>query len=308
MSRLKLRAVNMTEQRLNRRCGLAGEAYLRREQSSDRRYIRIWTLRNNQSVALYCDAAALLVACSASPADLPIELIDDGIIIGLAKRYFACNGLFAPFSRTPVENYRVEGFIDGASLSYPLIGSTEGSGIVWCELDDVILPEAQQVANDASWENITLPVEILLGKSSVRQDDLIGLRAGDVIIVAEPRFIAVIANKKVKLNFDGESMSVESMDDSDFFGNERNISDAADAPFSIRDLNVTVEFILAQETMTLDALQCMQVNDLLPLNIDEAKVNVRLRVGQHIVASGELVYVNDKLAVEIQKINGSVRS
>ncbi len=69
-------------------------------------------------------------------------------------------------------------------------------------------------------------------------------------------------------------------------------------------LKLNIEFVLSETTMTLAEISKIQTGDVLDalIGLGDNKVDVELRVQGQKLAKGELVLLNDRLAVEIEEV------
>lgn len=69
-------------------------------------------------------------------------------------------------------------------------------------------------------------------------------------------------------------------------------------------LKLNIEFVLGETTMTLAEISKIQTGDVLDalIGLGDNKVDVELRVQGQKLAKGELVLLNDRLAVEIEEV------
>lgn len=69
-------------------------------------------------------------------------------------------------------------------------------------------------------------------------------------------------------------------------------------------LKLNIEFVLSETTMTLADISKIQTGDVLDtqIGLGDNKVDVELRIQGRPLAKGELVLLNDRLAVEIEEV------
>lgn len=306
MSKLTLRTIDIAEHTLINYCKAIGNGYFLMAEGKEDRLIILQGFLNGKAVRLYCDVDSLLSACSEVPEALPVDIISRELLLSFATHYFSCHGVGFPFSKKQVDDVRCIGFADATPINYPLVSAQNGNKVIWVELANVILPVVPKKSNYVNWQGLFIPVEIFLGYTLLSWPDVIALEIGDIIILDIENCKAIVAEKiTIKLNFDGERMVIESLNEYDSVLEEDSVTLSSEGNIALDNLDVKVDFLLQEKMMTLAELQHMQVNQILPLDIDTAALNVCLRVGKHIIASGELVTVDDKLAVEIHKVNGS---
>jgi flagellar motor switch/type III secretory pathway protein FliN len=68
--------------------------------------------------------------------------------------------------------------------------------------------------------------------------------------------------------------------------------------------SLNIEFVLSETTMTLAEISKIQIGDVLDsqIGLGGNKVDVELRVQGRTLAKGELILLNDRLAVEIEEV------
>ncbi|MBD5760829.1 FliM/FliN family flagellar motor switch protein, partial [Citrobacter freundii] len=77
-----------------------------------------------------------------------------------------------------------------------------------------------------------------------------------------------------------------------------------DKLWSTDGLKLNIEFVLSETTMTLAEISKIQIGDVLDsqIGLGGNKVDVELRVQGRTLAKGELILLNDRLAVEIEEV------
>ncbi|POT59502.1 hypothetical protein C3432_01910 [Citrobacter amalonaticus] len=307
MSSLTLREVSTREESLKRYAQAAGKSYLTLTSPPQQTLIHIAATLNDRVVNLYCDVDNLLRHCSAGVEALPVEIIDKTLLVGLARRYFFSHQLSMPVSLQPVRDFTVQEIVDNRQIAYPLVSMAPTEAFIWAGLTDIDVPALPQKENEANWSNLELQAQIILGYTEIHYRDIVNLNCGDLLILDIPTFNIIVANKLImEFVIEEDNMIVESMDEYDTERVEDNTTLIEASHLAVDNLELKVTFFLEERSMTLAELQNMQVNSRLPLHSDGSQVNVSLRVGKHVIANGELVRVDDKLAVEIHSINGTV--
>lgn len=305
MSSLALRKVNLAEHALEKYARITGKEVIQLGHDDQHNFVHIEAMLKGRVISLYCDAAKLLQACSPVADELPLELIDKSLYCGWISQYFSTHGLYMPVVSEEIKQFTVKGFVDNHLITYPLISMANSKDMLWVELKDIIAPDVPTGKNIVDWSALHLRMQINLGWSHVSYWELAKLMCGDVVLLTHIANFAVV-NDKVVLRFSikDENMIVESMEENDIPTNSE-VTLIEENGISLDNMDLRVEFFLEDRTMTLAELQCLQPYDLLPLTISSSPVNVSLRVGKKIIASGELVRVDEKLAVEIHQLSGT---
>lgn len=307
MNFLALREVNIHQTSLKSYANATGKCYQTLIAPSQKEFIHITATLSDQVVNLYCDVDKLLHHCSPASETLPVELIEKDLLTGLAKRYFACYGLLMPVSQKPVERFDVQGVRNGTLIAYPLVSMDPSKGFIWAELADIMVPILPQKINKANWSHLTLQMRISLGYTLIHYTEIAELCCGDLFILEVHACKATIANAiAIGFKIDEGNMIVDSMEEYDASIIDDSISLVEKNCLTMDNLELKVEFFLEERIMTLAELQSIKVNDHLSLQEVGGTVNVNLRVGKNVIAAGELVRVDDILAVEIHNINGTV--
>lgn len=306
MNPLALREVHIAEETLRRYAHAYEKSYLLIRGPSQHVFIHITAMLDNRVVNLYCDIDKLLQRNTTEAEALPVEMIDRHLLVGLAKRFFSCNEILMPVSLQPLKNISVQNILDDAQVSYPLVSMEPTEAFIWCSLKDVELPTLPENINEADWSHLALSMKINIGYTIITWDDLRHLNSGDLVLLEHATYNIIVANTiTLRFRIDEDDMVIDSMEENNAAAMNDGIDFMRDNPLTMENLELKVEFFLEERNMTLAELQTLQVNEHIPLTCDGSKVNVGLRVGRKIIASGELVRVNDKLAVEIHNINGT---
>ncbi|EMF0717733.1 FliM/FliN family flagellar motor switch protein [Citrobacter freundii] len=307
MNSLMLREVNAHQTTLKRYANTTGRRYQTLTSSTDQDFVHITAMLSGHTYNLYCDMDKLLYHSLPMSEVLPVELIDKHLLIGLARRYFCCHGLLMPVSQKPVDHFDIQGILNGTQIAYPLVSMDPTEGVIWAELADITVPTLPKIINGADWSHLILQMKVSLGYTLIHYTDIVELCCGDLFILEVPTCTAIIANAiTMKFKIDEDNMMVDSMEEYDASTIDESISLVNEKGLTMDNLELKVEFFLEERNMTLAELQNIHANECIPLQTIGEKVNVNLRVGRKIIASGELVRVDDRLAVEIYKINGTL--
>lgn len=307
MNFLALREVNRHLTLLKRYANATGKCYQTLISPSQKEFIHITATLSEQVVNLYCDVDKLLHHCSPAAETLPVELVDKYLLTGLAKRYFACHDLLMPVSQKPVERFDVQGVRNATQIAYPLVSMDPSKGFIWAELADITVPILPKIVNEANWSHLILQMKICLGYTLIHYPDIAELCCGDLFILEVQTCKATIANAiTMGFKIDEGNMIVDSMEEYDASTTDDSISLVEKNCLTMDNLELKVEFFLEERIMTLAELQSIKVDEHLPLQKVGGTVNVNLRVGKKVIAAGELVRVDDRLAVEIHNIYGTV--
>ena len=308
MSRLELRHVCSREAALKQYANAVGRDFQRIVAIPHKQFIHIVGTLNKRTVNVYCNIDKLLQQCSADTASLAVEEIDKKLLAGLAKRYFSSNELLMPVSLQPFDEFHVLDVIDGTQVSPPLISMGCEDKFIWVELKDIDIPVLKSKGNNKDWSQLSLQTYVSLGSTTISFMDAKNLTPGDLLMLVDYSCKIIIANTlAISCRIEEDNMIVDSMEEynGDYVSDSVNILEASDV--TMDNIALKVDFVLEEQSMTLAQLQTLQINELLPLQGDGTRINVNLRVGKLVIASGELVRVDDNIAVEIQKINGAMK-
>lgn len=307
MNFLALREVNANQTLLKRYVSATGKCYKTLISPPHQEFIHIIATLNDQVVNLYCDVDKLLHHCSPVSENLPVELIDKHLLTGLASRYFAFHGILMPVSQKPVDRFDIKGMLDSTQIAYPLVSMEPTEGFIWAELADITFPMLPKITNEVNWSHLTLQVKISLGYTLIHYTDIVELCCGDLFMLEVPTCTAIIANAiTMGFKMDEDSMIIDSMEEYNVSTIDESISLVEKNCLTVDNLELKVDFFLEERNMTLAELKNIQMNEHLPLQTACETVIVSLRVGKQVIATGELVRVDDRLAVEIHNINGTV--
>ncbi|WP_230350804.1 FliM/FliN family flagellar motor switch protein [Lelliottia sp. WAP21] len=307
MNTLELRHACAQEAALKKYAQAIGGHYQRMVSMPQGALILITATVNERQVNLYCDVDKLLKQCSVDIESLPVEMIDRKLLAGLATRYFSCHELRMPVSQDPVSDFTVTGVVDDTPVAFPLISMDSVEKFIWAELADITLPKLPKKTNAKNWSQLPLHMDIILGCTAISQCEMADLELGDVLIITDCFCNIIVANALAILcKIEEDNMVIDSIEEYNTSYSESSVSLVEASKLSVDNMEIKIDFLLEQKSMTLAELQTLQVNDLLPLQNEGAQINVSLRVGKIVIATGELVRVDDRLAVEILNINGTV--
>lgn len=306
MSALMLREVNKCEKALKRYANAIGQRYLTLVPSPHKIFIRIAAVSGDRNFNLYCDVDKLIGYCTTSANDLLVKSIDKDLLVKLAKYYFSQHPPVIPVLQKEADQFEIQELTGCEQIILPAISMAPVDGFIWLSMKDVVIPDVPKKVNEYNWSQLSLATNVMLGFTHLHYNDVSSLKPGDVIIIEVPVNKVIIGNRfELKCRFEEDFMVVESMDEySEQLVNE-DVSFIEENNFSVENLEIKVMFCIEEKTMTLAQLHNMSINECITLQKDKPEIIVELRVGKKIIASGELVKMDDRLAVEIHHINGA---
>ena len=162
-------------------------------------------------------------------------------------------------------------------------------------------------------ETFKWPIALLGADLEISVEDLITLETGDGLIIEDPnetaklrsvlidgRLLGFAVEEAGELKFTGTLKKLNNSNLSEFgiYDMINRLDDGDDAS----DLTVTINLEIARADITLSALQDIAIGSILPFNA-ELPETVRLLADNEIIAEGELVQLEGKIAVRVTKID-----
>lgn len=157
------------------------------------------------------------------------------------------------------------------------------------------------------------PIALLSADLEISVEDLITLDTGDGLIIEDPKETAKLRSVligdrllgsaieeagELKLSGTLKKLSNSNLNGFGIYDMINRLDDGDDA----RDLTVTINLEVARTDITLAALQDLTIGSILPFNT-EFPETVRLLADSEIIAEGELVQLEGKIAVRVTKID-----
>ncbi len=175
---------------------------------------------------------------------------------------------------------------------------------------------------------LKVPLTFSLGSSRIKSVRLMSVSYGDLLLIQRIKHRVYIADRlafsfnlsdegsimvdeydeedtetEEEINEDIENESEESSDESGAVINDENIPRSITSPdkFELNKINLKMNFLLQQQTMTLDEVSQLQAGSLIKL-LPDAEKKIIMMVNNQRYAKGELIQIGDNLAVEVQEV------
>lgn len=176
----------------------------------------------------------------------------------------------------------------------------DDAGFVWFPKTsltslDVLVTEA---VNDC--QHLLCPIKVSLGFTSLPVSDIENLTIGDALWITNVQIYLYVGNiEYCAIQYEQHSFTVSE----DIMDSQTNNA-LVDKLWTADGLKLNIEFVLSETTMTLAEISKIQTGDVLDaqIGLGDNKVDVELRVQGQTLAKGELVLLNDRLAVEIEEV------
>lgn len=181
-------------------------------------------------------------------------------------------------------------------------------GRVWLHTFPITEPQ-DGAGRHLNASTLPLPIQFQIGHSDISLALLKQVQLGDVILINHEKCI-VASSTDVLGHFtkSEEGFMFNESDDIAMFNNEEELSlpdqenDAAITPVRSRNgIKVRLDIVLQQSTLTIAELESFYQGQVIPCHPD-AEQNVLIIANGTPVAKGELVWVEDRLGIEIKDI------
>lgn len=130
--------------------------------------------------------------------------------------------------------------------------------------------------------------------------DIENLAIGDALWITNVQIYLYVGNiKYCAVQYEQHNFTVSE----DIMDSQTNNA-LVDKLWTTDGLKLNIEFVLSETTMTLAEISKIQTGDVLDaqIGLGDNKVDVELRVQGRTLATGELVLLNDRTAVEIEDV------
>lgn len=147
-----------------------------------------------------------------------------------------------------------------------------------------------------------LPVELrfILGYSDISLSEIVSLSSGDILLITR-QLQRIVYRDNIFFDFIYQNNSGVIVNDRVFGEKTTNYQNAENEHFEWSVFPVEVEFVLDKMIMKLVDLDNISKGDILQIT-DEAEKNIRIYVNKRLLAAGELVELDNKLAVELKEV------
>lgn len=171
-------------------------------------------------------------------------------------------------------------------------------------------------AGDIKWQpdkqqyhHLPFRLSLLLGRSYLRLRHVNNLKCGDVLVINTLIEVMLVNNVRIgTYSCQEETLMVEEYENNVEFNefdleSENNLSQSfTEREVSgLNNLPVKLDFIVYEKTMTLRDLKNMATGDVISTT-HYGENSVAIRANNVLIARGELVWVEDKLCVEVQTL------
>ncbi|EBZ4888377.1 hypothetical protein EZW88_23730 [Salmonella enterica subsp. enterica serovar Bredeney] len=147
-----------------------------------------------------------------------------------------------------------------------------------------------------------LPLELrfVLGYSDIPLSEIMNLTSGDILLITR-QLQRIVYRDNIFFDFIYQHNSGVIVNDRVLGEKIADYQNAENEYFEWSELPVEVEFVLDKMILKLVDLDNISKGDILPIT-DEAEKNIRIYVNKKLLAAGELVELDNKLAVELKEL------
>ena len=176
----------------------------------------------------------------------------------------------------------------------------DNAGLVWFPKTSLTSLDVQVTEIVNNCQHLLCPIKISLGFTALPVRDIENLAIGDALWITNVQIYLYVGNiDYCAVQYEQHNFTV-SEDIMDIQTNNALV----DKLWSTDGLKLNIEFVLSETTMTLAEISKIQIGDVLDsqIGLGGNKVDVELRVQGRTLAKGELILLNDRLAVEIEEV------
>lgn len=256
-----------------------------------------------QEISFYVSADRLLETYAMQDARFSVQHVGEKMLLRLYSALLAELSPGLEWFSVPLEDIVVQQLECLLSSEKKLYSTGEGADCIWFAEDTLASIVIPDVETDTDWSCLPCPVKISLGFTPLTLKDIRHLNVGDALWLINECTALYVGHKRfcsVQYEQDHFSVSEGIMDDQ-----TSNIS--MDDLWREDGLKLNIEFVLCETSMTLSDISQMQPGDVLDsvMGVDDNKIAIQLRVQGKTIATGELVLLNERLAVEVEKVYGA---
>lgn len=298
-----LRCLDPVESKIKQYCIRQGIPFIRYQARESRSLVHCRALLTGQEISFYVSADRLLETYAMQDARFSVQHVGEKFLSTLYGGLLTELSPGVEWFSVPLEGIVVQQLECTFSSEKKLYSTGDGADYIWFAEDVLASIAIPEVETETDWSGLPCPVKISLGSTLLPLKDIRHLNSGDVLWLINKCTALYIGHQQfcsVQYEQEHFSVSEDIMDDQ-----TSNVS--MDDLWSEDGLKFNIEFVLCETSMTLADISQMQPGDVLDsvMGIDDNKITVQLRVQGKTVATGELVLLNERLAVEIEKVYGA---
>ncbi|TKV12635.1 hypothetical protein FDX19_03475 [Citrobacter sp. wls619] len=301
-----LRHLDITENLIMQYCARNAIALQTNQKRMQGAFIHCSGVHAGTEVCFFVSAETLLQKYGLEDARFSVQQMGKKFISSLYSELLSNLSLGTEWFSEPIAEVVIEDPECQIPLHEKVYSAGEDAGFVWfpkTSLTSLDVPITETV-NDC--QHLLCPIKVSLGSTSLPVSDIENLAIGDALWITNVQIYLYVGNiEYCALQYEQHSFTVsEDIMDMDMDMDSQTDNALVDKLWATDGLKLNIEFVLSETTMTLADISKIQTGDVLDaqLGLGDHKVDVELRVQGRPLAKGELVLLNDRLAVEIEEV------
>ncbi|MDA8516261.1 FliM/FliN family flagellar motor switch protein [Citrobacter sp. Igbk 16] len=295
-----LRHLDATENLIMQYCARNATALLTNHTRVQGAFIHCSGVYAGTEVCFFVSAETLLQKYGLEDARFSVQQMGNKFISSLYSELLSNLSLGTEWFSEPIAEVVIEDPECQIPLHEKFYSSGDDAGFVWfpkTSLTSLDVPITETV-NDC--QHLLCPIKVSLGITSLPVSDIENLAIGDALWITNVQIYLYVGNiEYCALQYENHNFTVSE----DIMDSQTN-NDLVDKLWTTDGLKLNIEFVLSETTMTLAEISKIQNGDVLDtqIGLGDNKVDVELRVQGRTLAKGELVLLDDRLAVEIEEV------
>ncbi|HHT1059940.1 TPA: FliM/FliN family flagellar motor switch protein [Citrobacter freundii] len=295
-----LRHLDVTENLIMQYCVRNAIPLLTNQKRMQGAFIRCSGLHTGTEVCFFVSAEKLLQKYGMDDARFSVQQMGTKFISSLYSELLSNLSLGTEWFSAPIAEVVIEDPECQIPLHEKFYSAGDNSGLVWFPKTSLTSLDVQVTEIVNNCQHLLCPIKISLGFTALPVRDIENLAIGDALWITNVQIYLYVGNiDYCAVQYEQHHFTV-SEDIMDIQTNNALV----DKLWSTDGLKLNIEFVLSETTMTLAEISKIQIGDVLDsqIGLGGNKVDVELRVQGRTLAKGELILLNDRLAVEIEEV------
>ena len=295
-----LRHLDVTENLIMQYCARNSIALLTNQKRMQGAFIRCSGVHAGTEICFFVSAETLLQKYGMQDARFSVQAMGNKFISTLYGELLFNLSLGTEWFSAPIAEVLIEDPECQIPLHEKFYSAGDDAGVVWFPKTSLTSLDVLDTETVNDCQHLLCPIKVSLGFTSLPVSDIENLAIGDALWITNVQIYLYVGNiEYCAIQYEQHSFTVSE----DIMDSQINNA-LVDKLWAADGLKLNIEFVLSETTMTLAEISKIQTGDVLDalIGLGDNKVDVELRVQGQKLAKGELVLLNDRLAVEIEEV------
>lgn len=295
-----LRHLDVTENLIMQYCARNSIALLTNQKRMQGAFIRCSGVHAGTEICFFVSAETLLQKYGMQDARFSVQQMGNKFISTLYGELLFNLSLGTEWFSAPIAEVVIEDPECQIPLHEKFYSAGDDAGFVWFPKTSLTSLDVLDTETVNDCQHLLCPIKVSLGFTSLPVSDIENLAIGDALWITNVQIYLYVGNiEYCAIQYEQHSFTVSE----DIMDSQINNA-LVDKLWAADGLKLNIEFVLSETTMTLAEISKIQTGDVLDalIGLGDNKVDVELRVQGQKLAKGELVLLNDRLAVEIEEV------